>query len=173
MNGPDPRTRAIEETRMTAQERIEAALAALPNAHVEEWSIHNTRDFWFWDKKYGVDEAKKIEESIFTLRAYSPDLAAEVLRLRAELADSKQQVEMLERGVIAMGCSNDQLRAELAELKRWRDPVTEPPEEFTPCIGQKEGFKPFVFTKVQGKYYDNNGGLRSFNKWLPIWGIEE
>jgi len=133
MNGPDPRTRAIEETRMTAQERIEAALAALPNAHVEEWSIHNTRDFWFWDKKYGVDEAKKIEESIFTLRAYSPDLAAEVLRLRAELADSKQQVEMLERGVIAMGCSNDQLRAELAELKRWRDPVAElaKPEEKT------------------------------------------
>ena len=158
---------------MTAQERIEAALTALPNAHVEEWSEHNTRVFWYWEKKYGMDEARKIEESIFTLRAYSPDLVAEVLRLRAELAREIELREQVDIYYFRQVESRKKAEAELAELKRWRDPVTEPPEELTPCIGQKENFKPFVTVKIQGKYYDNTGQQQSFDRWLPILGVEE
>lgn len=139
---------------MTSAERIEAALSALPNVEPTHWSIAQ-----------GIP----LTESNSYVMTAAPDLAAEVIRLRAELevfktdllntendladkttlyqvwqkaamynadkydeakaelADSRQQVEMLERGVIATGCNNDQLRAELAELRRWRDPVTEPP----------------------------------------------
>ena len=155
---------------MKEQERIEAALSALPDVHADEWEIAIDRGWGYWIAKYGKGEADKIRQASFVLENAAPDLAAEVLRLRAELAELRAELAV-----------NDSVfqttMRELAELKRWRDPVAEPPK----CEKNKDETVGWLVYRPRAKskkvmttfnhpdwWKEYNGTSAEIALWIPL-----
>lgn len=129
---------------MTHEERVEAALLALPNATPAPWKEFDGQvwtdeeDPWLLAT---IETTGPAPDADLALMAAAPDLAAEVIRLRAELA----------------------------ELKRWRDPVAEPPTEEDQIVIVPNGGKGKL------RWWSNKHGWAGDvpTGWMPLPEVEE
>lgn len=129
----DPSAKKEEATH---KDRVEAVLSIMPKTTTGPWVSEEdriyTREDDPWLLAY-IETTGPNPDADLALLTAAPDLVEEILLLRAQLEKTQQRA--IDNGVnnlIEMSRVKNELnevKAELAEMKRWRDPTTEPPKE--------------------------------------------